>query len=90
MLSYNHPPALHGIKGYKPLQSRLRLWLALPEGRQFLQRYPRIHALPTQAVEVEARGALLTRFESITHPATLTVIATAATYEVQCILRGGW
>ena len=164
VLSKNNVPALQGVKGYKPLQSRLSVWcdryyrgglkrepiacqacghlpiiftglfadlpewarrsddvprcawrstdrlagalcpacheaslislesltLALPEGRQFRQTFPRIRTLPKQTVEAAGRSALVTRFESVTTQATLTVVSAADTYEVLRIIRGGW
>jgi RNA polymerase sigma factor (sigma-70 family) len=163
-LSTNRIPLLKGVKGYKPLHSRLRVWcdnyyrtglskgsiacqscghmhpivissfedlphwartgdgppqcvwrndervvatlcssckmssrisleslaLSLPEGREFLHSFPRIRTLPKQQVEVDGRGALVTRFESVTGTATLTVVSAYNTYEVLRIYRGGW
>lgn len=164
-LSTNRVPLLKGVKGYKPLQSRLMAWcdryyraglsnrsivcqacgrmvplvissfadlpawarrrddsprclwhdddrvvavlcsscqmsslislaslvLFLPAGRQFLHLSPRIRTLlPPQHVEVDGRSALVTRFESVTSNATLTVVSSYDTYEVLHISRGGW
>ncbi len=151
LLSYNELPVLKGIKGYKPLVSRLKNWceqnyraglrdgsivcegcgrrlpiyfgrledspewvqnreregrfggmwqtservvmilcapcravyrttldslaLCLAEGRRFLQAHPRIRTLPSQEVESEGRRAILSRFESLTDNARLTVIS---------------
>ena len=151
-VSQNHIPVLQGIKGYKPLFSRLLLWcdnyyrnglnndtafcpecghplsihigtppswvaacmknthkrmvnilctfcdsqssthleglvLALPEGRQFLQTYPRIRTLPRQHLETEGREAIITSFESITNNARFTVVSASDTYEVLHISR---
>lgn len=164
VLSKNQIPALQGVKGYKPLQSRLRLWchhyyrggmgsgsiacqqcdhrlplfigffeqlpdwarrgdgtlrcawqatdrvvgavcpscqrsslisleslvLALPESRQFLQTFPRIRTLPKEGVEIDGQRALVSRFQSVSNSATLTVISAEDTYEVLRIVRGGW
>jgi RNA polymerase sigma factor (sigma-70 family) len=64
------------------------LVLALPEGRQFQQAHPRIRTLPVQQTEAEGRPALVTRFESVTDSATLTVISDYASYEVLRIYGG--
>jgi RNA polymerase sigma factor (sigma-70 family) len=58
------------------------LTLSLPEARQFHQSHPRIRTLPRQQIEAEGRPALLTRFESVTDSAMLTVVSDYATYEV--------
>ena len=65
------------------------LVLSLPESKRFLQASPRIRALPIQQVEVEARPALVSRFESVTDNTTLTVVSAYDTYEVLRIYRGG-
>jgi hypothetical protein len=66
------------------------LALSLPEGREFLHTFPRIRTLPKEQVEVDGRSALVTRFESVTGTATLTVVSAYDTYEVLRIYRGGW
>jgi predicted Zn-dependent protease with MMP-like domain len=153
LVSQNHLPVLRGLKGYKPLLSRLMLWchgyyraglsndtvfcedcgnrlsvqvglpphtaltwirksnermvnivctfctstctinleelvLALPEGRQFMRRYPRIRTLPKQYVEAEGCSAIATRFESITDNVQLTVVSAYNTYEVLRVYGG--
>jgi hypothetical protein len=65
------------------------LVLSLPESRHFLQTTPRIRTLPKQQVEVDGHLALVTRFESVTDSATLTVISAYDTYEVLRTYRGG-
>jgi RNA polymerase sigma factor (sigma-70 family) len=65
------------------------LVLSLPESRRFLQTSPRIRTLPRQQIEVDGRAALITRFESITTSATLTIVSAYDTYEVLCTeIRG--
>src|SRR5437588_1633165 len=58
------------------------LVLGLPEGQRFLQSHPRIRTLPNQEIETEGRLAIVTRAESVTDNATLTVIADYETYKV--------
>ena len=58
------------------------LVLGLPEGRQFLQAHPRIRTLPNQEVDVNGRRALITRHESITDNATLTVVSDYEMYNI--------
>lgn len=58
------------------------LALELPEGRQFMQSHPRIRTLPTYEVETYGRRALVTRHESVTDNAILTVVADYETYRV--------
>jgi hypothetical protein len=58
------------------------LVLSLPEGRRFLQISPRIRTLPRQQVEVDGQAALITRFESVTTSASLTIVSAYDTYEV--------
>jgi len=62
-----------------PLES---LVLTLPEGRQFWQKHPRIRTLPRQYIEAEGCSAIVTRFESVTENAQLTVISAQDNYEV--------
>ncbi len=62
--------------------------LALPEGRRFWQKHPRIHALPEQYIESNGRAAIVTRFESVTNNARLDVISADDTYEVLGIYGG--
>ena len=69
-----------------PLDS---LALTLPEGRSFLQSYPRVRTLPSQHVEVQGREAIIARFESITANATFTVVFDADSYQVLSIFREG-
>jgi RNA polymerase sigma-70 factor (ECF subfamily) len=64
------------------------LTLCLPEGRQFLQAHPRVLLLPRQEVEAEGRPAILTRYESVTDSATLTIVSDKATYQVLRIYGG--
>lgn len=151
LLSYNELPVLKGIKGYKPLVSRLNSWcernywaalhngsiacdscgrslrvyvgrledspewvlnreregkfgglwrtservvmllcapcravyrttldslaLCLPEGKRFLEAHPRIRTLPAQEVERDGCRAVLSRFESLSDTARLTVVS---------------
>lgn len=58
------------------------LVLSLPESRRFLQTSPRIRTLPRQQVEVDGQAALVTRFESVTTSASLTIVSAYDTYEV--------
>ncbi len=152
-VSQNHLSVLRGLKGYKPLLSRLMQWcdhyyreglskntvfcedcgnrlsvqiglpplsalawvrrsnnrtvnivckfcnstctisleelsLTLPEGRQFMQKYPKIRTLPRQYVEKDGRAAIITRFESVTDNAQLTVVSAHDTYKVLRIYGG--
>jgi hypothetical protein len=64
------------------------LVLALPESRLFMQKHPRIRTLPEQIVEAEGRSAVVTRFESVTENAQLTVVSAHDTYEVFRIYGG--
>ena len=57
------------------------LVLALPQGRQFSRANPRIHLLPHWRVETEGREAIITRFESVTDNASLTVVSAYDTYQ---------
>ena len=153
LISRNSLPTLQGVKGYKPLFSRLMNWcdsyyrtglsqgviacegcvrnlavciappplyaltylqekneptvnicckscnstfttplehlsLTLPEGRRFWQKHPRIRTLPKQYIEADGREAILTRFESVTENAQLTVISAQDNYEVLHIYGG--
>jgi RNA polymerase sigma factor (sigma-70 family) len=69
-----------------PLDS---LALTLPEGRSFLQSYPRVRTLPFEHVEAQGREAIITRFASITANATFTVVFDSVTYQVLSIFREG-
>jgi RNA polymerase sigma-70 factor (ECF subfamily) len=63
--------------------------LMLPEGRLFLQSYPRVRTLPYQRVETQGRETIVTRFESITENAPFTLVFDSDTYQVLSILREG-
>ncbi len=63
------------------------LVLNLPEGQQFFQEHTRIRTLPSLTVEAEGRSALVTRHESVTNNATLTVVADSETYKILRIER---
>jgi hypothetical protein len=58
------------------------LLLCLPEGKQFLQAHPRIRTLPSQEIEAEGRRAILSRFESVSDNARLTVVSDYETYQL--------
>ncbi len=62
--------------------------LALPEGQRFWKEHPRIQIPPQQEIEADGHNALLTRIESLTDTARLTVITTADTYNVLRIYGG--
>lgn len=68
-----------------PLES---LVLSLPKGRQFWQEHPRIRTLPRQYIETEGRDAIITRLESVTENAQLTVVSAQDNYEVLHIYGG--
>lgn len=66
------------------------LVLTLPEARAFAHTHPRIRTLPIQSLETDGRPALLTRIESVTENASLTIISDEETYAVLRIERVGF
>lgn len=56
--------------------------LYLPAGRRFWQRHKRIRALPEQAIELDGRPALVTRFEDVASTARLEVVSARDTLNV--------
>jgi RNA polymerase sigma factor (sigma-70 family) len=63
------------------------LALARPEGREFWRRHPRLRSLPEQVVEAGGRQAIVTRLESVTETASLTVLFTRDTLETLAVHR---
>jgi RNA polymerase sigma-70 factor (ECF subfamily) len=58
------------------------LALASPAAVAFVRRNPRIRTLPHYEVETEGRAAVVARFESVTRPERLALIADAETFEL--------
>jgi len=62
--------------------------LALPQARRFWQEHPRMRTLPERWVEIDGRGACISRFESLQATAALDVVWTPETLRVIDIRRG--
>ena len=58
------------------------LALALPEGRRFWRRYPRIHTLPEREIEVDGSAALVESYRDRTGSARLDVVFARDTLDV--------
>src|SRR5918993_1379959 len=61
--------------GWASNKSLSGLVIALPEAQRFWREYPRMKTLPTQEIEVQGSRAFLTRLQSMTGNAELTVIS---------------
>ena len=60
----------------------------LPEVRQFWRAHPRVHRLPSQDVEAEGQAATMSRIESLTGSASLTVVWANDNYQVLHLYGG--
>jgi len=58
------------------------LALESQEGQRFWQLHPRIRTLPRQDLEIDGRGTILMRFESVLDAARLEIVADDETFEV--------
>jgi RNA polymerase sigma factor (sigma-70 family) len=58
------------------------LFMALPEAQKFWREYPRLMILPVQEIEVQGSPAFLTRIQSVTSAAELTLISRQETFEL--------
>jgi hypothetical protein len=58
------------------------LVMALLEAQRFWREYPRIRILPAQEIEVQGSLAFLTRLQSVSSTAELTVISQRDTFEL--------
>jgi RNA polymerase sigma-70 factor (ECF subfamily) len=63
-------------------KSLLGLVLASPEAQRFWRAYPRMRTTPPQEVEAQGSMAYLTRLQSVTDNAELTVISRRDTFEL--------
>lgn len=68
--------------GWSSNKSLSGLVIALPEAQRFWREYPRMKTLPTQEIEVQGSRAFLTRLQSVTGNAELTVISKRDTFEL--------
>ena len=53
-----------------------------PEAQRFWREYPRMRTLPARAIEVQGSPAMLTRLQSVSSNAELTVISHRETFEI--------
>jgi hypothetical protein len=67
--------------GWLSNKSLSGLVLGSLEGQRFWREYPRIRTLPALEIEVQGSAALLTRLQSLTNNAELTVISRRETLE---------
>ena len=65
------------------------LLLASPDGVAFLRRNARIRTLPQYEIETEGRAAVVARFESVTEPERLALVAAADSFELLRVERAG-
>ena len=63
------------------------LLLASPAGVAFTRRHPRMRTLPHYEVETEGRAAIVARFESVTEPERLALVAAADSFELLRVER---
>jgi hypothetical protein len=65
------------------------LLLASPAGVAFTRRHARIRTLPHYEIETEGRAAVVARFESVTEPERLALVAAADSFELLRVERAG-
>jgi RNA polymerase sigma factor (sigma-70 family) len=63
------------ICGWASNKSLTGLIFSLPQVQQFWREYPRLKTLPPQEIEVQGSSAFITRLQSVTDGAELTVIS---------------
>jgi Zn finger protein HypA/HybF involved in hydrogenase expression len=68
--------------GWASNKSLSGLVIGTPEAQRFWREYPRMRTLPTREIDVQGSPALLTRLQSVTNNAELTVICRRATFEI--------
>jgi hypothetical protein len=56
--------------------------MSLPTAQRFWRAYPRMRTLPPQEIEAQGSSAYLTRLQSVTENAELTVICQRDTFEL--------
>ena len=69
------------VCGWASNKSLTGLVIGSPEAQRFWREYPRMHTLPALEIEVQGSPALLTRLQSVTSRAELTVISRRDTFE---------
>ena len=68
--------------GWASNKSLSGLVLALPEAQQFWRKYPRLRMLPAQEIEAQGSRAFLSRLQSVSDAAELTMISSRDTFEL--------
>jgi RNA polymerase sigma-70 factor (ECF subfamily) len=68
--------------GWASNKSLTGLIIGSPEAQRFWREYPRMQTLPAQEIDVNGSKALLTRLQSVTDNAELTVISRRDTFEL--------
>ena len=68
--------------GWGSNKSLSGLVIGAPEAQRFWREYPRMRTLPAREIEVHGSRALLTRLQSVTSNAELTVISGRETFEI--------
>jgi RNA polymerase sigma factor (sigma-70 family) len=67
--------------GWASNKSRSGLVLGSPEAQRFWRAFPRLRTLPALEIEVQGSSAVLTRLQSLTSSAELSVISRRDTFE---------
>jgi RNA polymerase sigma factor (sigma-70 family) len=67
--------------GWASNKSSMGFVIGSPEAQRFWRKYPRMRTLPPQEIEVDGSLAFLTRLQSVTDNAELTVISRRDTFE---------
>jgi RNA polymerase sigma factor (sigma-70 family) len=70
------------VCGWTSNKSLTGLVIGSPEAQRFWREYPRMQTLPTLEIEVQGSAGLLTRLQSVTSNAELTVISRRDTFEL--------
>lgn len=70
------------VCGWASNKSLSGLVIGSPEAQRFWREYPRMWTLPALEIDVQGSPALLTRLQSVTSNAELTVISRRETFEI--------
>jgi Zn finger protein HypA/HybF involved in hydrogenase expression len=68
--------------GWASNKSLSGLVIGSPEAQRFWREYPRMRTLPVFEIEVQGSPALVTRLQSVTNNAEMTVISRRETFEI--------
>ena len=73
------------VCGWASNKSLSGLVIGSPQAQRFWREYPRMRTLPAREIDVQGSPALLTRLQSVTNHAELTVISRRETFEILAV-----